>query len=86
MQDVPIIMSAEDVLKNSSLVAIIAAIIGLFILFGDTLFYIGVIFLGVIAVLFGLVNYLKDKKDLLGLVAAVVGIIVIIAAIIKWKF
>jgi hypothetical protein len=73
-------MSAEDILKDSSLVAIIAAVIGLFILFGDDLRWIGIVCLGIIAVFFGLTNYLKNNRDILGLIAAVIGLIVILVA------
>ena len=75
-------MSAEDILKDSSLVGIIAAIIGLFILFGGTLGWVGVLFLGVIAVFFGLTNYLKNNNDIIALIAAIIGAIVLITAIL----
>ena len=75
-------MSANDILKDSSLVAIICAIMGLLIIFGGTLGWLGVIFLGAIAVFFGLINYLGNKKDKVALIATVIGIIVIIAVIV----
>jgi len=76
-------MSAEDVLKDSSLVAIIAGILGLFILFGGTLFWLGVLFIGVIALFFGLVNYLKNRQDIIALIALILGAIVVIVSLLK---
>ena len=76
-------MSAEDVLKDSSLVAIIAGILGLFILFGGTLFWLGVLFIGVIALFFGLVNFLKNRQDIIALIALILGAIVVIVALCK---
>jgi hypothetical protein len=75
-------MSAQDILKDSSLVAIIAGIIGLFILFGGTLAWCGVMFLGLVAVFFGLTNYLKNKNDIIALIALILGAIVVVVAIL----
>ncbi|MCL2785767.1 MAG: hypothetical protein FWD81_00890 [Methanomassiliicoccaceae archaeon] len=74
-------MSAEDILKDSSLVAIIAGIIGLFILFGGTLGWLGVLFLGVIALFFGLTNYLRNRGDIIALIATILGVIVALVAL-----
>jgi hypothetical protein len=79
--DNAILMSAEDILKDSSLVAIIAGIIGLIILVGDSLAWVGVVFLGVIALFFGITNYLRNRNDVIALIAAILGIIVILVSI-----
>jgi nicotinamide riboside transporter PnuC len=76
-------MSAQDILKDSSLVAIIAGILGIFIIFGGSLAWLGVLFLGAVAVLFGLVNYLKNKDDIIALIAAILGIIVVVVALLR---
>ncbi|MCL2143050.1 MAG: hypothetical protein FWH44_02165 [Methanomassiliicoccaceae archaeon] len=72
-------MSAEDILKDSSLVAIIAGAIGLIILFVDG--PVGVLLLGLIGLLFGLVNYMKNNKDIIALIAAIFGVVVVVVAI-----
>ncbi|MDR0334725.1 MAG: DUF3953 domain-containing protein [Methanomassiliicoccaceae archaeon] len=74
-------MPLEDVFKDSSLVAIIAGAIGLIMIFVNS--PVGLLLLGLVALLIGLVNYLKNNNDLLALIAAIFGIIVIICAI--WK-
>ncbi|MDR2866499.1 MAG: DUF3953 domain-containing protein [Methanomassiliicoccaceae archaeon] len=71
----------EDILKDSSLVAIIAGVIGLFIVLGDDLGWIGLVLLGLIAFVIGLVNYMKNNKDIIALIAAILGVIVIVVAI-----
>jgi|GEM_PF-2669448 len=73
------LMSAEDILKDSSLVAIIAGAIGLIILFVDG--PVGVLLLGLIGLLFGLVNYMKNNKDIIALIAAIFGVVVVVVAI-----
>jgi Mn2+/Fe2+ NRAMP family transporter len=75
-------MSAEDMLKDTSIVAIIAGAIGLIILFVNPM-EVGVLLLGLIGLLFGLVNYLKNNKDIIALIAMIFGAIVVVAAILK---
>jgi len=72
-------MSVDDIFKDTSLVAIIAGAIGLIILFVDG--PVGVLLLGLIGLLFGLVNYMKNNKDIIALIAMVFGAIVVIVAI-----
>jgi len=74
-------MPLEDVFKDSSLVAIIAGAIGLIMIFVNG--PVGLLLLGLVALLIGLVNYMKNKNDLLALIALIFGAIVIIAAILK---
>ena len=74
-------MPLEDVFKDSSLVAIIAGAIGLIMIFVNG--PVGLLLLGLVALLIGLVNYLKNNNDLLALIAAIFGVIVIVAAILK---
>jgi uncharacterized membrane protein len=76
-------MSPEDILKDSSLVAIIAGILGLVILLGGAWWWMGVALLGVIGLFFGLTNYLRNRNDMIALIAMILGIIVIAASI--WK-
>jgi len=76
-------MSAEDILKDSSLVAIICGILGLMILFGGGLAWLGVLFIGVIALFFGIVNYLKNRQDIIALIAAILGAIVVVVALLR---
>jgi hypothetical protein len=74
-------MSAEDILKDSSLVAIIAGAIGLIILFVDG--PVGVLLLGLIALFFGLVTFMSNNKDIIALIAMIFGAIVVVVAILK---
>ena len=73
-------MSSNDIFKNSSLVAIIAGAIGMIILFVDG--PVGVLLLGLIGLLFGLTNYLKDNRDVLALIATIFGAIVVVMALL----
>jgi hypothetical protein len=74
-------MSAEDIFKDSSLVAIIAGAIGLIIIFADVA--VGVLLLGLIALFFGLVNYMKNNKDIIALIAMIFGVIVVAVAVLR---
>jgi hypothetical protein len=78
-------MSSDDILNNGSLVAIVAGVIGLFILFGGGFAWLGIIFLGLIAVFFGITNFLRDRNDILAILATIIGIAVIAAAL-YWHF
>ena len=78
-QDVPLIMSAEDVLKNTSLVAILTGVLGLIAIWKPA---IGVLLLGLIALLFGLIGFLRNKKDIIALIAIIVGAIVVLVSIL----
>jgi membrane-bound ClpP family serine protease len=71
-------MSVDDILKDTSLVAIIAGIFGLIIIFAGI---ISVVLIGLICIILGLINYLKNKNDIIALIAIVLGIIVIVCAI-----
>jgi hypothetical protein len=75
-------MSAEDILKDSSLVAIITGILGLIILFVSV--PLGVLLIGLVGLFFGVTAYLKDRNDMVALIATILGVVVIAAAIFKW--
>ncbi|MCL1983909.1 MAG: hypothetical protein FWG58_00755 [Methanomassiliicoccaceae archaeon] len=68
-------MASFDALgKDMSLFGLIVGAVALIII----VFPVAVLIMGVIALLFGLINFLKNNNDMLALISLILGIVVII--------
>ncbi|MCL2712962.1 MAG: hypothetical protein FWD37_06825 [Methanomassiliicoccaceae archaeon] len=77
-------MASFDVFgKDSSLFALIAGAIAIVVIF----FPAAILLMGVLALAFGLINFLNSKyQDIVALIAMILGIIVIIVFTYIWFF
>ena len=74
-------MASVDVFgKDASLFAMIMGIIAIAVVFIPEI----VVLMGLFAFIIGLINFLRNKQDMMALIAMVVGLIVVVVAALKY--